>query len=69
MDFSRFASFSLSLLTITAAAGTAAAQSEINNDRWLVTVSPYVWATSLDGHVTLAGRRAPVDVPLSLIHI
>lgn len=65
MDFSRLASFSATLLTITAAAGTAAAQSEINNDRWRVTVSPYVWATSLDGHVTLAGRRAPVDVPFS----
>ncbi len=49
-------------LIACAYAGSATAQ---NTDQWRVTVSPYVWATSLDGNITLAGHRAPVDVPFS----
>nr|WP_316628282.1 hypothetical protein [uncultured Brevundimonas sp.] len=64
MRFLRLVSLHASLLTL-AAAGAATAQDRDEADGWRVTVSPYVWATSLDGHVKLAGRRAPVDVPFS----
>lgn len=50
---------------MAAIAGGSAAQSATSTDEWRVTVSPYVWATSLDGAITLAGHKAPVDVPFS----
>lgn len=46
-------------------AGAAGAQTAAGAGDWRVTVSPYVWATSLDGRVALAGHKAPVDVPFS----
>lgn len=35
------------------------------DDGWSVTVSPYVWAASLDGNASLAGFDTRVDVPFS----
>jgi len=32
---------------------------------WVVTVAPYLWATSMDGHAAVAGTKADVDVPFS----
>ena len=55
MTFLRPASLFLGLAGL-AVAGSASAQAGAD-DQWRVTVSPYVWATSLDGNVTLA------DVP------
>jgi hypothetical protein len=34
-------------------------------DRWTVTIAPYLWATSLDGHASVGGIKADVDVPFS----
>jgi hypothetical protein len=34
-------------------------------DRWTVTIAPYLWATSLDGHASGGGIKADVDVPFS----
>ena len=63
MTFFRPASLLPGLAAI-ALAGAAVAQTSAE-DQWRVTVSPYVWATSLDGNVTLAGHKAPVDVSAS----
>ena len=32
-------------------------------DRWTVTVAPYLWMLSLDGNTTVGGIKADVDVP------
>jgi hypothetical protein len=34
-------------------------------DRWTLTVAPYLWIASMDGHATVAGTKADVDVPFS----
>jgi hypothetical protein len=34
-------------------------------DRWTVTVAPYLWAASMDGHAAVGGIKADVDVPFS----
>ncbi len=34
-------------------------------DRWTITVAPYLWATSIDGHAAVGGVRSDVDVPFS----
>ncbi|MBO9709023.1 MAG: hypothetical protein J7521_12505 [Caulobacter sp.] len=47
-------------------ASPALAQSD-TSDRWRVIVSPYAWAASLDGDLTLAGLHTNVDVPFSEI--
>lgn len=62
MKFLRPSALILGMATM---ASTGSVQAQSGADRWRVTVSPYVWATSLDGNVTLAGRYAPVDVPFS----
>lgn len=49
-------------LSLLAAAAATSARAE---DEWSVTVSPYVWAGSLDGKAALAGLRTHVDVPFS----
>lgn len=67
MTFLRPASLLLGLAPaalIAGLAGAAAAQTSAD-DKWSVTVSPYVWATSLDGNVAIAGHKAPVDVSAS----
>ncbi|HYZ25698.1 MAG TPA: hypothetical protein VE597_02215 [Geminicoccaceae bacterium] len=55
--------------TLAAAAPALAQQAEppapTTRDRWTVTVAPYVWATSLDGHAAVRGIKADVDVPFS----
>jgi hypothetical protein len=38
---------------------------EAAGDPWRVTVAPYVWATALDGHATVAGIKSDVDVSFS----
>ncbi len=64
MTFFRPAAHVLGLLLGLAGGASAFAQPSAG-ELWRVTVSPYVWATSLDGNVTLAGRKAPVDVSAS----
>ena len=34
-------------------------------DRWTVTVAPYLWLTALDGNATVAGIKSDVDVSAS----
>ena len=34
-------------------------------DRWNISVAPYLWATSMDGHAAVGGIKADVDVPFS----
>jgi hypothetical protein len=34
-------------------------------DRWTVTLAPYLWAASMDGHSAAGGIKSDVDVPLS----
>jgi hypothetical protein len=55
--------------TLAAAAPALARQAEppapTPRDRWTVTVAPYLWATSLDGHAAVRGIKADVDVPFS----
>jgi len=43
-------------LSLGLAGGASAFAQTSAEERWRATVSPYVWATSLDGNVTLAGR-------------
>jgi hypothetical protein len=35
------------------------------NDRWTITVAPYLWVASMDGNATVGGIKADVDVPFS----
>ncbi len=52
-----------------AVAGAAQAQDMSTElppeDRWSVTVAPYLWMLSLDGNTTVGGIKADVDVPFS----
>lgn len=34
-------------------------------DRWVVSVTAYAWATSVDGHAKVGGQKADVDLPFS----
>jgi hypothetical protein len=34
-------------------------------DRWTVSVAPYLWIASMDGHAAVGGVKADVDVPFS----
>jgi len=43
-------------LSLGLARGSSAFAQTSTDEPWRVTVSPYVWATSLDGNVTPAGR-------------
>ena len=43
----------------------AAATSAQAEEGWSLTISPYVWASSLDGKAALAGQRTHVDIPFS----
>jgi hypothetical protein len=54
------AAMAATLATVTSA---AAQQPAAPGDRWTVTVAPYLWATSLDGHAAVRGIKADVDVP------
>lgn len=53
------------LRILAAAAAVSASASAAAAEPWSVSVSPYVWAASLDGKATLAGFRTHVDVPFS----
>jgi hypothetical protein len=42
--------------------GVSAAHAEDQaSDKWQFSIAPYLWATSLDGNVTVRGRRTDVD--------
>jgi hypothetical protein len=61
---------SLAMVATLAAATPAVGQqaeppAPTTNDRWAVTVAPYLWATSMDGHASVGGIKADVDVPFS----
>ena len=53
--------------TLGAAAPPAGQQPEpaarATNDRWTISVAPYLWAAAMDGHAAVAGTRSDVDVP------
>jgi hypothetical protein len=34
-------------------------------DRWTVTLAPYLWIASMDGHAAVGGIKSDVDVPFS----
>jgi hypothetical protein len=36
-----------------------------SGDRWNLRVAPYLWAASMDGHASVGGIKADVDVPFS----
>ena len=49
-------------------AGAAAAQEAATatpEDRWVVSVTAYAWAPSVDGHASVGGQKADVDMPFS----
>src|SRR5215510_6974563 len=49
-------------------AGAAAAQEAAKatpEDRWVVSVTAYAWAPSVDGHTRVGGQKAEVDMPFS----
>jgi hypothetical protein len=49
-------------------AGAASAQEAAKatpEDRWVVSVTAYAWAPSVEGHSSVGGRRADVDMPFS----
>ncbi len=50
----------VSLLTLTAFAGTAAAQE--TNRGWSFVISPYAWGPAMDGSTTIQGRTATLDI-------
>ena len=55
----------LAALALLAGATPAAAQSTDlgdTDDRWLVRIAPYLWATALDGNATVKGIKSDVDV-------
>lgn len=54
-------------LLATASTALASPVAAAEDDGWSVTVSPYVWAASLDGKASLAGFDTHVDVPFSEI--
>src|SRR5262245_36130814 len=33
-------------------------------DRWIVTLAPYLWLVSMDGHAAVGGVKSDVDVPV-----
>jgi hypothetical protein len=51
--------------TVGVATPASGQQAELSGDRWHVTVAPYLWATSLDGHASVGGIKSDVDVPFS----
>jgi hypothetical protein len=60
----------LAMLAMLGAAAPASGQQDeppvsAPSDRWNVTVAPYLWATSMDGHASVGGVKADVDVPFS----
>jgi len=61
----------LAILLIVVVGGPSAHADDFDSARlasdseWRVIVSPYVWAASLKGDATLAGRTTDVDVPVS----
>jgi hypothetical protein len=60
----------LALAATLGAAAPAAGQQPVSTteapeDRWHVTVAPYLWATAMDGHASVGGTKADVDVPFS----
>jgi hypothetical protein len=42
-------------------AATAARAEDQASDKWQFTITPYIWATSLNGDVTVKGRKTNVD--------
>ena len=49
-------------------AATASAQEAAKatpEDRWVVSVTAYAWAPSVDGHARVRGQKAEVDMPFS----
>ncbi|WP_312163076.1 hypothetical protein [Phenylobacterium sp.] len=53
------------LVTAAAIGASASLAGAAAAEPWSVSISPYVWAASLDGKATLAGFRTHVDVPFS----
>ena len=57
----------LGMALVAAAGAPASAQTTApaEPDRWTVTMSPYLWATSLTGNTSSGGVDADVDLPFS----
>jgi hypothetical protein len=51
--------------SMPAAGQQAEPPASATSDRWTVTVAPYLWAASMDGHAAVGGIKADVDVPFS----
>lgn len=51
-------------------ADAIALQSPANFDErsWKIIVSPYIWAASLNGHTSVAGHHADVDIPFNDVY-
>ncbi|WP_300731246.1 hypothetical protein [Pseudomonas sp.] len=54
--------FACSLLSISNGVQAAESTSEKDQDEWLVLVSPFVWAPSMNGQVEMAGVSTKADV-------
>ena len=53
------------LLLLAAAAQAQEAARDTPEDRWVVSVIAYAWAPSVDGHASVGGQKADVDMPFS----
>jgi hypothetical protein len=59
------AAMAATLTAVTPAVGQQAEPpAAAASDRWNITVAPYLWATSMDGHAAVAGIKSDVDVPV-----
>jgi hypothetical protein len=59
------AAMAATLAAVTPAVGQQAEPpAAAASDRWNITVAPYLWATSMDGHAAVAGIKSDVDVPV-----
>lgn len=54
--------FACSLLTVSGVAQAEEGASKADPDEWLVLVSPFVWAPSMNGQVEMAGISTKADV-------
>jgi hypothetical protein len=59
------AAVAATLATVTPAVAQQIETATPPEDRWTVSVAPYLWLASMDGNATVSGVKSDVDVPFS----